>query len=77
MDTALAMAARVERPAFLGEMVETAERLGRVLNTYMRIDFFGTAAGAVFNEFSSSPAIFGPRFTPVCRDLFGAIWSSS
>lgn len=75
MDEALPLAELSERPAFLEELVETAARLGAAIATYMRIDFFGSARGPVFNEFSSVPAKNDPRFTQYCRDLFGAIWN--
>jgi hypothetical protein len=62
------------RPPFLTEMVELARRLGTVLGTYMRIDFFGGPGGFVFNEFSSTPAN-GGGCTPHCDRLFGDLWA--
>jgi hypothetical protein len=63
-----------EPPAFLPEMLRLARRLGTAIGTYMRIDFFGTPTGCVFNEFSSTPTIDKPEFTPFCDDLFDALW---
>jgi hypothetical protein len=62
-------------PACLEEMLEIAARLGRSLRTYMRIDFFSSEPGCVFNEFSSAPAIRSRPFTPHCDELFGALWN--
>jgi hypothetical protein len=60
-------------PPFLDELLCLATRLGRALDTYMRVDFFGTPGGCVFNEFSSTPAD-GEGWTPYCDDLFGSHW---
>ena len=61
-------------PACLEEMLRQASTLGAQLQTYMRIDFFATDRGCVFNEFSSLPG-GGLDFTPYCDDLFGALWA--
>jgi teichuronopeptide biosynthesis TupA-like protein len=61
-------------PRCLDEMLETATRLGTAIGTYMRIDFFASDAGAVFNEFSSTPQIRRPGYTRCCEEMFGALW---
>ena len=63
-----------EAPACLGRMLELAGRMGAELGTYMRIDFFVTDGGCVFNEFSSVP-LRGRYFTPYCDRVFGALWA--
>jgi hypothetical protein len=60
-------------PGFLERMLELAATLGANLDTYMRIDFFGSARGCVFNEFSSTP-FRGDNNTPYCEELFGGLW---
>jgi hypothetical protein len=40
----------------------------------MRIDFFATDRGCMFNEFSSVP-VGGHENTPYCDELFGALWA--
>ena len=73
MDVAVPRAPVVEAPACLDEMLECASRLGRELGTYMRVDFFATDRGCVFNEFSSTPRR-GQYVTPFCDALFAALW---
>ena len=55
-------------------MLELARRMGATLATYMRIDFFVTDRGCVFNEFSSVPAR-GRYYTPYSDRVFGALWA--
>lgn len=75
MTTIMALAEPRPAPAFLAEMLACAERLGRALATYMRIDFFGGARGCVFNEMTSTTAHASPRYiTPHCDELFGRFW---
>jgi hypothetical protein len=62
-----------DEPPFLARMLEQACSIGSELGTYMRIDFFGSARGCVFNEFSSTP-LDGHDNTPYCDQLFGAAW---
>ena len=71
MDAASELAPLMDPPACLDEMIGHAVRLGRSLGTYMRIDFFSSDDGAVFNEFSSMPYI---QPTPYCDERFGALW---
>jgi hypothetical protein len=63
-------------PGCLDEMLGQAERLGAELGTYMRIDFFATDRGAMFNEFSSVP-LGGLHNTPYCDELFGGLWAAT
>lgn len=74
MDTAKPLAPPREAPPCLAEMLLLARRLGHALGTYMRIDFFSTDRGCVFNEFSSTPQVGGLAYTPFCDDLFAALW---
>ena len=61
-------------PHFLAEMLDAARRLGEALGTYMRVDFFGSDAGAFFNEFSSTPQLSDLPFSPQCEELLGSLW---
>jgi hypothetical protein len=63
-----------EAPACLGRMLELARQMGAALGTYMRIVFFVTEGGCVFNEFSSVPAR-GDHYTPYSDRVFGALWA--
>jgi hypothetical protein len=74
MNVGLPQAEIRDPPACLEEMLRQASTLGTELQTYMRIDFFGTDRGCVFNEFSSLPGE-GPDYTPYCEDFFGALWA--
>jgi hypothetical protein len=73
MHTYLPQSEPRDPPRCLDEMLCLAVRLGAVLGTYMRVDFFATPHGCVFNEFSSTPAD-GDNFTPFCDDLVGGYW---
>jgi hypothetical protein len=74
MNVELPQAEVGDPPRCLDRMLELAARLGRELGTYMRIDFFATDRGCVFNEFSSVPGR-GIGFTPYCELLLGAMWA--
>ena len=74
MDTHYALAPPRPPPRDLDLMLADSTRLGRAIGTYMRVDFFGSPAGAVFNEFSSTPQVQAPAYTPGCDALFGALW---
>ena len=63
-------------PRGLAEMLDMASRLGTALSTYMRIDFFATDRGCVFNEFASTPHQ-GGFFTAYSDDLFGRLWADN
>ena len=73
MNTELPPAGRRDPPSCLAEMIALAARLGGAVGTFMRVDFFATEHGCVFNEFASTPG-GGHRFTPFCNELFGALW---
>jgi hypothetical protein len=61
-------------PRCYEQMLAQAARLGAALGTYLRLDFFATDQGCVFNEFTTFP--FEARnFTPYCDALFGALWA--
>lgn len=64
-----------DRPGCLERMLELAGALGASIGTYMRIDFFLTRGGCVFNEFSSVPRGGHQWCTPYCDELFGALWA--
>lgn len=70
MNTQIPQAEPRDPPRCLPAMLELAARLGAAIGTYMRIDFFASDQGCVFNEFASTPHYF----TPFCDDLFGALW---
>jgi hypothetical protein len=74
MDTNYPLAPPREPPRALDEMLGAAARLALAIGTYMRIDFFGSAAGTVFNEFSSTPQVQTLPFTRYCDEMFGALW---
>jgi TupA-like ATPgrasp len=74
MSTRLPQADFSDPPRCLGEMLDLAARLGTAVGTYLRIDFFATSRGCVFNEFSSTP-FRGEGFTAFCDDLFGRLWA--
>ena len=63
-----------EPPPGVAEMVRLATAIGRSLGTYMRVDFFATEHGPVFNEFSSVP-LRGKHGTPYRDRHFGDLWA--
>ena len=74
MNVELPQAEIRDPPGCLEEMLRQASTLGTQLQTYMRIDFFATDRGSVFNEFSSLPSA-GLGWTPYCNEVFGALWA--
>lgn len=74
VNVALPQTPLMDPPRCLDEMVRCAARMGAALGTYMRIDFFSTDRGCVFNEFSSTPG-GGEDYTPYGDELFGALWA--
>ena len=74
MDIGLPQAELTSPPPCLEEMLRCAQRLGTSVSTYVRIDFFSTDRGCVFNEFSSTPRK-GASCTPYCDEIFGALWA--
>ncbi len=73
MNTILPQAELTDPPRCLAEMLALARRLGTAVGTYVRVDFFATDRGCVFNEFASTPAN-GRGFTAFCDDLFSRLW---
>jgi hypothetical protein len=61
-------------PAFLDEMVRASERVAAAAGTYLRVDFFVTERGPLFNEFSSVPG-GGRGYTEFGDDFLGAAWA--
>ena len=74
MDTNYPLAPPRQPPRCLDEMLDAATRLSQAIGTYMRIDFFASTAGAVFNEFSSTPQVQTLPYTRYCDEIFGALW---
>jgi hypothetical protein len=63
-----------EPPPCLEDMLRYASTLGKQLGTYMRIDFFVSDRGCLFNEFSSTP-LGGGYFTPEGDRILGEAWA--
>lgn len=61
-------------PNCFDEMLAVATRIGPIVGTYLRVDFFASTRGAMFNEFSSVPKT---NFTPYCDELFGRLWQEA
>jgi len=61
-------------PAGLDEMVRASAAVGREVATFLRVDFFATPRGPVFNEFSSVPG-GGVGYAPFGDAFLGAAWS--
>lgn len=62
-----------ERPACFPEMIEHAIAMSKVYGLFVRIDFFATDKGAVFGEFTPTPAM-GKNFTPYGKKLLLEHW---
>lgn len=62
-----------EPPQCLKEMVKQAKTLSKAYEIYVRIDFFATNKGAIFNEFTPTPSL-GDYFTPEADKLFISYW---
>lgn len=60
-------------PACFNEMIECSRRLSKSYNIFTRIDFYATDKGAVFGEFTPTPAL-GLGFTPEGNKLLTAYW---
>jgi len=76
MNVALPQAAVRNPPPCLDEMLRLAVRLGTAFGTFVRIDFFSSVHGCVFNEFSSTPwrGRTAKGYTRYADELFGALW---
>lgn len=60
-------------PPGLDEMIAAAERIGRAVGTFIRVDYFEAEGGPIFNEFSTTPDL-GQGYTPFGDRLFGDAW---
>lgn len=67
------LAPPTDPPRCLAEMLRGAAALGAACGTFMRVDWFATPAGCVFNEFSSTPS-GGEGFTPYADAWLGERW---
>lgn len=62
-----------QAPKCLPEMIEYAKKLSREYGIFSRIDFYATDKGAVFGEFTPTPAL-GKGFTPEGDKLLSEYW---
>ncbi len=60
-------------PKCLSQMIEYAKKLSKVYKIFARIDFYATDKGAVFGEFTPTPAM-GNGFTPEGDKLLLKYW---
>lgn len=60
-------------PKCLPEMIEDVKRLSKAYEIFARIDFYATDKGAVFGEFTPTPAV-GNGFTPDGDKLLTSYW---
>ena len=74
MNTTSPQAELRDPPRCLAEMLDSALRLGTAFGSYVRIDFFSTNRGCLFNEFSSTPRYRSLGYTTYCDELFEALW---
>ena len=71
--TGFIMADPEPAPPHLAEMLAACHRLGPLLGTFMRLDFYMGRDGPVFGEFSSTPRR-GLRFSDKGERVLGALW---
>ena len=62
-----------QAPACLKEMLGDARKLSKVYGVFARIDFYATDKGAVFGEFTPTPAM-GKGFTPAGEKMLVNYW---
>jgi hypothetical protein len=62
-----------KKPECFDEMLEQAKRLSKAYGIFVRIDFFATSKGAVFCEFTPTPAL-GRGFTSYGKKLLLKYW---
>jgi hypothetical protein len=62
-----------KKPECFDEMLEQAKRLSKVYGIFVRVDFFATAKGPVFCEFTPTPAM-GRGFTAYGKKLLLKYW---
>lgn len=60
-------------PDCLPEMIEQAKLLSKAYGIFARIDFYATDKGAVFGEFTPTPAL-GKGFTPAANKMLATYW---
>ncbi|MDO6391452.1 ATP-grasp fold amidoligase family protein [Pontibacter sp. BT731] len=60
-------------PNCIKEIVTHAKILSKAYEIYVRVDFFATDKGAVFNEFTPTPSV-GDYFTPEADKKFISYW---
>jgi len=60
-------------PACLKEMMEYAKTLSKAYEIFARIDFYATDKGAVFGEFTPTPAL-GKNFAPAAGQMLVNYW---
>jgi hypothetical protein len=61
-------------PRCLEEMIDQAKAISKAYEIFVRIDFYATDKGAVFGEFTPTPAL-GKVFTPKAEALFIRYWN--
>ncbi|RAU83365.1 ATP-grasp fold amidoligase family protein [Pontibacter arcticus] len=62
-----------EPPACLQDIIEQGKRLSKAYGIFVRIDFYATDKGAVFGEFTPTPAR-GMGFTDYANKRYTAFW---
>lgn len=63
-----------ERPPDLDRMLELGTLMGAAIGTYMRVDFFDSDRGPVFNEFASTPWL-AAKGSAFADRLLGDLWA--
>lgn len=61
-------------PQCLTQMIEAAKKLSKTYSIFCRIDFYATDKGAVFGEFTPTPAL-GKGFTKDGDKLLAGYWA--
>jgi hypothetical protein len=61
-------------PPYLDNLLESARKLGRAVETYMRVDYLLTDDRYLFNEFSSCPGV--KDNTPELDEYFDSLWQT-
>lgn len=63
-----------QAPRCLSQMIEAAKTLSKIYKIFCRIDFYATDKGAVFGEFTPTPAL-GKGFTKAGDTLLSQYWA--
>lgn len=66
-------AAIQQKPNCFDEILHHAKLLSKTYKIFVRVDFYATARGAVFGEFTPTPSV-GKGFTPFGENLFTTYW---